>query len=67
MACTVSDLEWRRLNGLIEKEDDVLLKEIVQSKNLGKTTGVVVGQDGSLADCFDMLETSLSMSSWINY
>ena len=28
VASTVSDNEWKQLNGLIEKEDDVLLKEI---------------------------------------
>jgi len=32
VASTVSDMEWKRLNGLIEKEDDVLLKEISGSK-----------------------------------
>lgn len=32
VASTVSDLEWKRLSGLIDKEDDVLLKEISASK-----------------------------------
>eukprot|EP00581_Thalassiosira_minuscula_P016963 CAMPEP_0183712928 /NCGR_PEP_ID=MMETSP0737-20130205/7962_1 /TAXON_ID=385413 /ORGANISM="Thalassiosira miniscula, Strain CCMP1093" /LENGTH=1198 /DNA_ID=CAMNT_0025941665 /DNA_START=8 /DNA_END=3601 /DNA_ORIENTATION=+ len=32
VASTVSDVEWKRLNGLIEKEDDVLLKQINESK-----------------------------------
>lgn len=32
VAMTVSDLEWRRLNGLLDKEDDVLLKEIIEAK-----------------------------------
>ncbi|KAL7470139.1 hypothetical protein ACHAXS_010373 [Conticribra weissflogii] len=47
VACTVSDLEWRRLNGLIEKEDDALLREINESKGdltKLKRRPVVVGQ-----------------------
>ncbi|KAL3775860.1 hypothetical protein ACHAW5_010154 [Stephanodiscus triporus] len=32
VAMTVSDMEWRRLHGLIGKEDDTLLKEISESK-----------------------------------
>ncbi|KAL7534681.1 hypothetical protein ACHAXR_006032, partial [Thalassiosira sp. AJA248-18] len=32
VASRVSDMEWKRLNGLIDKEDDALLKEISQSK-----------------------------------
>jgi hypothetical protein len=47
VACTVSDLEWRRLNGLLEKEDDTLLKEISDLKsgvNHLKPGKTVVGQ-----------------------
>jgi hypothetical protein len=32
VAMTVSDLEWRRLHGLLDKEDDVMLKEIIEAK-----------------------------------
>ena len=32
VASTVSDMEWRRLHGLIEKEDDALLKEVCESE-----------------------------------
>jgi len=34
VSSTVSDIEWRRLNGLIEKEDDDLLKEIHDSTTI---------------------------------
>ena len=47
VACTVSDMEWRRLNSLLEKEDDTLLKEISDSKsdsNKLKPKKTVVGQ-----------------------
>ncbi|KAL3792685.1 hypothetical protein HJC23_009413 [Cyclotella cryptica] len=47
VACTVSDMEWRRLNGLLDKEDDVLLKEIGSLKtdvNKLKPKQTVVGQ-----------------------
>lgn len=47
VACTVSDMEWRRLNGLLEKEDDTLLKEISDLKSDGnklKPKKTVVGQ-----------------------
>mmetsp|Transcript_24172 Transcript_24172/g.48913 ORF Transcript_24172/g.48913 Transcript_24172/m.48913 type:complete len:564 (+) Transcript_24172:3-1694(+) len=46
VACTVSDLEWRRLNGLVEK-DDALLREINESKGDQtklKQRPMVVGQ-----------------------
>ena len=32
VASTVSEIEWRRLHGLIEKDDDALLKEVGESK-----------------------------------
>lgn len=47
VAHTVSDLEWRRLNGLVEKEDDALLREINESKGdqtTLKQRPMVVGQ-----------------------
>jgi hypothetical protein len=47
VACTVSDMEWRRLNGLLEKEDDTLLREISDLKGDGgklKPKKTVVGQ-----------------------
>lgn len=50
VACTVSDMEWRRLNSLMEKEDDVLLKEISDMKSDGnklKPKKTVVGEVSS--------------------
>jgi hypothetical protein len=47
VACTVSDMEWRRLNGLLDKEDDTLIREIGDVKNDGKKLipkQTVVGQ-----------------------
>jgi len=39
VASSVSDMEWRRLHGLIDKEDDALLKDINDSK--GDTSTVL--------------------------
>jgi len=50
VACTVSDMEWRRLNSLMEKEDDILLKEISDMKSDGnklKPKKTVVGEVSS--------------------
>lgn len=45
VASTVSDMEWRRLHGLIDKEDDVLLKEISESDGgLTQGTTSIVGE-----------------------
>ncbi|KAL7521579.1 hypothetical protein ACHAWX_006256 [Stephanocyclus meneghinianus] len=47
VACSVSDMEWRRLHSLLDKEDDVLLKEITSLKtdaNKLKPKQTVVGQ-----------------------
>jgi hypothetical protein len=50
VASTVSDVEWRRLNGLIEKEDDILLREIHDTRNDNNNLSekqTVVGQVSS--------------------
>ena len=47
VAMTVSDVEWRRLHGLIGKEDDALLKEISESRgdeSIMKQSQVIVGE-----------------------
>lgn len=47
VAATVSDMEWKRMHGLIDKEDDDLLKEISRAKgdeSMLKTTQTSVGE-----------------------
>jgi len=47
VSSTVSDIEWRRMNGLIEKDDDDLLKEIhdqtTSNEGLAQRQKIVVG------------------------
>jgi hypothetical protein len=47
LAMTASDMEWKRLNGLIGKDDDVLLKQISESKGderIMQQSQIIVGE-----------------------
>lgn len=45
LALTVSDMEWKQLNGLVEKVDDVLVKEKCEPKgNVRSERTMVVGE-----------------------